>query len=279
MTIGRFPPLITPLVARSILEGERRVSLDLGISQTSIEDQNGGVLLPDGSLIGFEELERVAGRGEAVYFPREGRLKMVAVSDDHFYKLVPTMGAPTLEIDGIRMHRTKGITPEADAESKVESLRIDGGNVLDTCTGLGYTAIASAKRGASLVVSIELKYQVLMMAKINPWSRRLFEDPRIHLMIGDSTILLQALPPEFFHYIIHDPPRIAHAGQLYSLDFYKSLFRVLKAGGRLFHYTGEPGKRFRKLDIRKGVMERLRSAGFKRVVYQRDLMGVLCEKI
>lgn len=271
-------PLITPNVAKSILKGERRVSLDLGISLALIEDHGDGVLLPDGSLIGFDELERVAERGEAVYFPRGGRLHMVAISDGHFYKFVPTEGAPTLEIDGIRMHRTKGTTPEADAKGKVESLRIDGGRVLDTCTGLGYTAIASAEGGASLVISIELRSQVLMMAKINPWSRRLFEDPRIHLLMGDSYTLIGALPPEFFHYIIHDPPRISHAGQLYSLDFYRSLYRVLKSGGRLFHYTGEPGKRFRRLDIRKGVMRRLRSSGFKNVLYLEEIMGVICEK-
>lgn len=279
MTVRKFPPLITPLVARRILEGERRVSLDLGISQALIETRNGAVLLPDGSLIGFEELERVAGRGEGVYIPRDGRLYTVAIWDDHYYKLVPTEGAPTLEIDGIRMHRTKGTTPEADAEEKVKHLRIEGGYVLDTCTGLGYTAIAAVCRGAQNVVSIELNREVLSIARINPWSRRLFEDPRIHLLIGDSYSMVQVLPKGFFHYIIHDPPRLALAGHLYSLEFYKSLYRVLRVGGRLYHYTGEPGRRFRRLDIRKGVMRRLRLAGFKNLVYLGERLGLICEKL
>jgi predicted methyltransferase len=275
----RSPPLITPAVARRILKGERRVSLDLGISEASIEDRGDGVLLPDGSYVRFEELEMAAEKEDMVFFPCEDRLWMVAITDDHYYKLVPTEGAPTLEIDGIRMHRTKDTTPEADAGRKVESLGIEGGNVLDTCTGLGYTALAAIDRGAQTVVSIEISREVLGIARINPWSRRLFEDPRIHLMIGDSYLLVKALPTGLFHYIIHDPPRLSLAGHLYSLEFYKSLYRVLRAGGRLYHYTGEPGKRYRRLDIRKGVMKRLRSAGFKNLHYLDEIQGLICEKV
>lgn len=273
-----IPVLITPETARRILKGERRISLDLGISQVSIGQWNEGVILPDGSLIGFDELEKAAKREDVVFILRDGRLYIAAMSGDHYYKLVPTDGAPTLEIDGIRMHRTKGTTPEADAKGKVESLRVEGGNVLDTCTGLGYTALAAVERGAQIVVSIELNPQVLKMAMINPWSKGLFEDPRIHLLIGDSYIIVDALPTGFFQYIIHDPPRLSRAGHLYSMEFYKSLHRVLQVGGRLYHYTGEPGKRFRRLDIRRGVMKRLRSAGFKKVVYREEILGVICEK-
>jgi predicted methyltransferase len=279
LTRGRIPPLITPAVARRILKGERRVSLDLGISEASIEDRDDGVLLPDGSYVRFEELEMAAEKEDMVFFPCEDRLWMVAITDDHYYKLVPTEGAPTLEIDGIRMHRTKDTTPEADAGRKVESLGIEGGNVLDTCTGLGYTALAAIDRGAQTVVSIEISREVLGIARINPWSRGLFEDPRIHLMIGDSYLLVKALPTCLFHYIIHDPPRLSLAGHLYSLEFYKSLYRVLRAGGRLYHYTGEPGKRYRRLDIRKGVMKRLRSAGFKNLLYLDEVQGLICEKV
>jgi predicted methyltransferase len=279
LTRGRIPPLITPAVARRVLKGERRVSLDLGISEVSIEDRGDGVLLPDGSYVRFEELEMAAEKEDMVFFPCEDRLWMVAITDDHYYKLVPTEGAPTLEIDGVRMHRTKDTTPEADAGRKVESLGIEGGNVLDTCTGLGYTALAAIDRGAQTVVSIEISREVLGIARINPWSMRLFEDPRIHLMIGDSYLLVKALPTGLFHYIIHDPPRLSLAGHLYSLEFYKSLYRVLRMGGRLYHYTGEPGKRYRRLDIRKGVMKRLRSAGFKNLLYLDEIQGLICERV
>lgn len=53
----------------------------------------------------------------------------------------------------------------------------------------------------------------------------------------------------------------SRSAQLYSLAFYLELHRVLKSGGTLYHYIGDPsskasGKLFR------GVADRLRKAGF-----------------
>ncbi len=59
------------------------------------------------------------------------------------------------------------------------------------------------------------------------------------------------------------PPRFALAGELYSLTFYRELFRVLRRGGVLFHYVGAPGSKYRGKDLQKGVMERLKEAGFE----------------
>lgn len=39
---------------------------------------------------------------------------------------------------------------------------------------------------------------------------------------------------------MHNPPRFSIAGELYGLDFYRALYRVLRRDGKLFHYTGEP---------------------------------------
>ena len=40
--------------------------------------------------------------------------------------------------------------------------------------------------------------------------------------------------------LLHDQPRFGIAGELYSQVFYDQLARVLRSGGRLFHYTGSP---------------------------------------
>jgi predicted methyltransferase len=128
------------------------------------------------------------------------------------------------------------------------------------------------------VVSVELRYQVLRIAWVNPWSQRLFADERFHLLIGDAFDVIEAFPAGFFDYIIHDPPRFSHAGHLYSGEFYARLFRVLREGGRVFHYTGEPGSRYRRVDLRRGVMRRLRQAGFTDAAYVREVFGVVCEK-
>lgn len=279
MSRGReLPSLLTSRVARRILEGHGRVSLDLGLSEVSVAVGDDHVELPDGSVIDFSDLRRIEDRNNAVFFPEEGALYMVAISDDHFYKLVPTEGAPTIEVDGIRMHRTKETMPDIDASEKIEVLAIRGGRVLDTCTGLGYTAQAALERGADLVVSIERRPEVLHIAEVNPWSRGIFEDHRIHLMLGDAHVTLDGLPPGFFDYAVHDPPRLSLAGHLYGQEFYAKLLQILRGGGRLFHYTGEPGSRQRRIDLRRGVMRRLRQAGFEKIVYHERVLGVTCRK-
>ena len=63
--------------------------------------------------------------------------------------------------------------------------------------------------------------------------------------------------------MLHDPPRFALAGELYSLSFYTELARVLRRGGRLFHYTGAPNSRSRGRDLAAEVATRLRAAGFE----------------
>jgi len=161
---------------------------------------------------------------------------------------------------------------------KLEALGLRGGWVLDICTGLGYTALEALRRDAELVVSIEVNPIVLKMANINPWSRGLFQDKRIDIILGDAYEVVPSLPEARFDYIIHDPPRFALAGHLYSAEFYHSLLRALKPGGRLFHYTGEPGSRYRRIDLRKGVMRRLREAGFTDIRYHREVMGVTCRR-
>src|SRR5262245_12475737 len=56
-------------------------------------------------------------------------------------KLVPTdWGAPTFEIDGIKMLPTAQVSPYADAKAKVKLIEPRGKRILDTCGGLGYFA-------------------------------------------------------------------------------------------------------------------------------------------
>ena len=68
-----------------------------------------------------------------------------------------------------------------------------------------------------------------------------------------------------FDIIIHDPPRLSLATELYSLDFYKQIFRVLKNNGKLYHYTGNPGSRNRHANLPGNVVKRLKIAGFKNI--------------
>ena len=75
--------------------------------------------------------------------------------------------------------------------------------------------------------------------------------------------------------LLHDPPRFGIAGELYSQAFYDQLARVLRRGGRLFHYTGTPNKLTSGRDVPREVHKRLEKAGFKA---QLALDGVLATR-
>jgi len=266
----RFRPLRRPLLCKPVIdrllkargrEDSVKVSLDLGRSLHECPVLEEGVMIDD-QLIGWEELERASRRERDIFMVADGKLISLSISGRHFYKLVFIgLGRPpTLEIDGIHMHRIKDITPDRDAWMKVRlcgDLRCR--RVLDTCMGLGYTAITALRMGACSVVTVEIDENVVELARLNPWSREL-GDERIDFRLGDITNLVEEFQGEF-DAIIHDPPRFSLAGELYGLEFYRKLNRALRRGGRLVHYVGQPGI-VRGKAIRRGVVKRLREAGF-----------------
>ncbi len=219
----------------------------------------------------FEEPSGV--KSDAVYYVEGGVLRPVEVRDRGVYMRlrVPGKGVhATLEINGIHMHRVGRVDPWRDTLSKVRAARVRRGDVvLDTCLGLGYTAIASLLRGARRVVSFEVDERVLWVAERNPHSA-LLEAREVTIIHGDVTVGVERLPDESFTVVIHDPPRFTSAtGDLYSLRFYQQLYRVLRPGGRLFHYTGRP----RGGTLLQGIARRLREAGFEAVRWVEEALG------
>ncbi len=185
-----------------------------------------------------------------------------------FYKLVDG----TIEIDGVRMHQTSQRTPKEGCSEMVAQLHIRRGDkVLDICTGLGYSAIEEAHHGAS-VVTIEIDTRVLELARQNPDSKELFGNPKIEIIVKDALTEVKEFESEYFHAVLHDPPRFSLAGELYSQAFYIELFRILSPGGRLFHYTGKPGEKSGK-NYRKGIKERLAQAGFEKIEWNEGAQG------
>jgi predicted methyltransferase len=238
------------------------LSLDLNLTHTEVSVSPEGLLLPGGLLIGRPELEEIARRKKRIYSLKSGGSEPVEIAGEHYFKLSPTTGAPTLEIDGIQMHRTSDIDPFEDSRMKVEGTVNTGDTVLDTCGGLGYTAIWSVRFGAVRVVSVEVCPEVRLLRARNPWSRELFRDP-VELVDADSIEHIKTLPDESFDSVIHDPPRFSLAGELYGSEFYAQLMRVLKPGGRIFHYTGAPYSRRGLRDFPSEVIRRLSGAGLR----------------
>ena len=182
-------------------------------------------------------------------------------------KLVPTeWGAPTFEIDGIKMLPTSKESPYEDARRKVALVEPRGKILLDTCGGLGYFAACCLEAGVARIQSFEKNADVLWLRTLNPWS----PDPespaasgRLHLAHDDVSQAITRIEDASVDALLHDPPRFGIAGELYSQVFYDQLARVLRRGGRLFHYTGSPNKLTSGRDVPREVLKRLEKSGFK----------------
>ena len=176
-------------------------------------------------------------------------------------KLVPTeWGAPTFEIDGIKMLPTAQVSPWADAERKVGLIQPRAKVVLDTCGGLGYFAAWCLQGQAAKILSFEKNPDVIWLRTLNSWSPEV--GGALSLTQGDIAAIMPTLANESVDAILHDPPRFGIAGELYSQVFYDHLSRVLKRKGKLFHYTGTPNKLTSGRDVPNEVSKRLRQAGF-----------------
>ena len=273
-------PLLTRPIAEALLAardagaGEWTGSLDLGIS-------NGNASL---------ETDAWQWRNQRYPYPHKLKDRTIYYWDgDEFapvsryagslIKLVPTeWGAPTFEIDGIKMLPTSKESPFEDARRKVALVEPRGKVVFDTCGGLGYFAACCLEAGVARIHSFEKNADVLWLRTLNPWS----PDPdapisggRLQLTHADVSQAITQLADASMDALLHDPPRFGIAGELYSQAFYDQLARVLRRGGRLFHYTGSPNKLTSGRDVPREVAKRLEKAGFKA---QLALDGVLATR-
>jgi uncharacterized protein len=267
------------LDARRAGETSAWTSPDLGLSKVQVEINPERVSFPGGESLTWEELEAIAGDETRCYRIFEGTARAIEKFSEEsglYFALMPTASAPTMLISGIPMHRIKDSNPYLDTLNKIKAIAPLHGRVLDTATGLGYTAIQAAKT-ATEVVTIEIDPAAQEIARLNPWSQELFENPRIRQMIGDSYEEIERFEDGSFSAIIHDPPVFSLAGELYSGAFYRQAFRVLKHGGRMFHYIGDPDSKSGARTTR-GVVRRLQEAGFGRVVPKPRAFGVLAYK-
>jgi predicted methyltransferase len=254
------------------------LSPDLGLTTVTAALDDAGIHFPTGETLTWDDAGRIAEAEGACFALEDGEIRKIQAfseTTNRHVVLYPTPGAPSILIAGFPMHRIKDIDPHGDTLNKIKAAR-PAGQVLDTSMGLGYTAIEAAKT-AEHVVTVELDPAVVEVAEQNPWSRGLFSSPKIERRVGDSFDEVDAAPDESFTCIIHDPPTIQLAGDLYSGEFYRGLYRILRPRGRLFHYIGD-------LDspsvsrVVKGVVERLRAAGFQDVKRQPKAFGVTAFK-
>ncbi|MBN2146400.1 MAG: methyltransferase [Anaerolineales bacterium] len=278
-------PVISHFQAAVLLEDRRQalqqaqVSLDLGLGTSLVSLNESGVLLPDAQSLDWEVIQKIARDESSCFFIQGSQVSPIQFfsrATNRAYSLYPTQAAPTMLISGIPMHRIKDTDPHRDTLEKIRAVKPIVGNVLDTATGLGYTAIEAAKT-AEHVTTIELDPTALQVAQYNPWSSALFENPRITQLLGDSFDVVEQMDSSTFTRIIHDPPVFSLAGHLYSGDFYRELYRLLRNRGLLFHYVGDPESKSGR-SVTAGVIRRLEQAGFRQVRRTPRAFGVVALK-
>lgn len=250
-----------------------RGSLDLGRSQCDVEL---GADAFSWNQHAWPYPEKLKDR--TIYFRGNEDWEPAARFSGTLIKLVPTdWGAPTFEIDGIKMLPTSRLSPFDDAQRKVALIAPAGKTVLDTCGGLGYFAAHCLAAGAARILSFEKNADVLWLRRLNPWS----PDPdavssagRLHLTHGDVSEQIASIPNASVDAMLHDPPRFGIAGELYSQTFYDHLARVLRPQGRLFHYTGTPNRLTSGRDVPREVARRLEKSGFKTELALDGVLGI-----
>jgi predicted methyltransferase len=250
------------LAARAAGADEWVGSLDLGVSSEAVALEPGAWQRGD---LRYPYPERLKDR--TIYHWDGDDFAPVARYANSLIKLVPTeWGAPTFEIDGIKMLPTSKESPLDDARRKVALVEPRGKVVLDTCGGLGYFAACCLEAGVARIHSFEKNADVLWLRTLNPWS----PDPqspasggRLQLTHADVAQAITQIADASVDALLHDPPRFGIAGELYSQAFYDQLARVLRRGGRLFHYTGSPNRLTSGRDVPREVQKRLEKAGFR----------------
>ena len=277
-----MPHYTGPLLTRPVLDtlqaalkkgaGQAQASFDLGLSEDVVDVGSDGWQWRGQPFPWPDKLkDRTIHYWDGEAFAPASRF------GSGLYKLVPTdWGAPTFEIDGIKMLPTSKESPLDDARRKVALVQPAGKTILDTCGGLGYFAACCLDAGVARLQSFEKNEDVLWLRTLNPWSPDPDEsDGRLQLAHADVSQAITQLPDAAFDAALHDPPRFGIAGELYSQAFYDQLARVLKRGGRLFHYTGAPNRLTSGRDVPREVAKRLEKAGFKAEL---ALDGVLAQK-
>jgi len=279
------PIVLSYIQAEPLLKAKQQeitcveISPDLGLTKIIVSLTPEGIAFPNGEHVDWHSIEKISKSEVNCFILEDNAIRLIQVFSEYTNRvcsLMPTKGAPSMLIAGFVMHRIKDIDPMQDTLRKIAAISPIVGRVLDTATGLGYTAIEAAKT-ADEVVTIELDPGAQQIARLNPWSQALFQTPKILQIMGDAYEVVQTFEDGSFSRIIHDPPTFSLAGELYSGAFYQQLFRVLKRGGRLYHYIGDPNSKASG-GVTKGALKRLKEAGFARVVRKPEAYGVVAYK-
>jgi predicted methyltransferase len=264
------------LKAQKLGQTQVLLSFDLGLTQEkAIIHQKEALVEIRGEKVELQKFKKC--KEDTLYALVGGSLLSVDLFGEDtnlFYKLKPTKDWPTIMLSSVPMHRFRHVSPKEDTETKIDEIKPVVGTVLDTCCGLGYTSICSAREiNSKKVIVFEKDKNVLEIAKYNPHSEELFTNKKIQIITEDVFIEIKNLKSESFDRIVHDPPTTSFAPLLYSTEFYKELFRVAKKGAIIYHYCPNPGKT-KGTEFWPTIQKKLETVGFSEVKYHEKSSGI-----
>jgi predicted methyltransferase len=227
------------------------VSLDLGLTTTTIPLTDDGIIIDDRTY----RLPKIKKKDRSCYLLKDsGFEKMQYISEEtgQLYKLVPTTGRPILKISATPMHKKPFVDRIAHDKLK--------GTVLDSGTGLGYTAV-EIERTADHVTTVEHDKTVIDIARHNPYSQKLFTSEKITLIHADITETIKTMNQNSFNNIVLDGGTPAHSNDFFSNENYRNAYRILRPKGRLYHYLPQP-QSSKGRDFISEILLRLKRIGF-----------------
>ena len=166
------PPLLTETEFEQLALARRagapsvECSLDLKLSETRIE-----IGASDWAWRGRRYPYPDRWRPRAVYYWDNGAFRPVARYSSSLIKLVPTeWGAPTFEIDGIKMLPTARVSPYTGCREQGGVDPAAGENDIGHLRGSRYFAAWCVRGHARRVCSYEKNPDVVWLRDVNPWS-------------------------------------------------------------------------------------------------------------
>jgi uncharacterized protein len=247
------------------------LEVDFGIRQIEAKKNKKSVVLAGSSAVSLDQKVKE----NFCYLVKKKELIPISFFSDKtkkLYKLVPSQDWPTISISSVPMHNL--FSPRQDSQAKIKLLR-PFGYVLDSCMGLGYTAILAADL-SERVDTFEKDENVYGVAKINPLSKGLFNQDNITIYRKDIFEYIENFK-SLYDCIIHDPPTFKLAPGLFSREFYFKLKAALKKGGKLFHYT-PLYKIKRGYNFPAKIKGKLKKAGFNNISFNSQVCGIICKK-
>lgn len=237
---------------------ETEASLDLGITKTKIRLGSSCFYFGESAI----EIPGIRDDDKSCYVVSGRELQKVQFfSNGKLYKLVPTSNRPILQISGTSMHKKEFV-------ERIEKDRLTG-KVLDSGTGLGYTAVAAAKTAAQ-VITVEMDRTVIDIARLNPYSKDLFEKSNIKQVSGDIVDEIKKFSDSEFDFAVFDAGTPHSSSSFFSLANYREAYRVLKKKGRIYHYLPR-AHISRGRDFGAEAISRIKKAGFARI--KRNMLG------